>query len=112
MKFEVEVMENQRLPTLDVSLKSTPARWWGTHKEKINNWFQCKRLLRIRFVTEQEHRYEEKYEGFGQPKEHVDKCIGSMDISTTRRMATPFYSHIRRHSEELVHITGTTQRNC
>jgi hypothetical protein len=75
MKYEVEVMENQRLPTLDISLKATPARWWGTHKEKINNWFQCKRLLRIRFDAEQEHRYEEKYEGFGQPQEHVDKCI-------------------------------------
>ena len=40
MKFEVEVMENQILPTLDIVLKSRPAIWWGTHKAKINNWFQ------------------------------------------------------------------------
>jgi hypothetical protein len=40
MKYEVEVMENHRLPTLYIALKDTPARWWGTHKEKINNWFQ------------------------------------------------------------------------
>ena len=39
LKFEVDVMENQRLPALDIALKSTPARWWGTHKAKINNWF-------------------------------------------------------------------------
>jgi hypothetical protein len=56
MKYEVEVMENQILPVLDISLKSTPARWWGTHKANINNWFQCKRLLRIRFDAENEHR--------------------------------------------------------
>ena len=71
MKYEVEVMENQRLPALDIALKDTPARWWVTHKAKINIWFQCKRLLRIRSDAEQEH----KYEGFGQPSEHVEKCI-------------------------------------
>jgi hypothetical protein len=65
MKFELEVEENQRLPILYISLKATPARWWGTHKDKINNWFQCKRLLHIRFGANQEHRYEEKHEGFG-----------------------------------------------
>jgi hypothetical protein len=40
MKYEVEVMENQRLQSLCIALKYTPARWWGTHKAKINNWFQ------------------------------------------------------------------------
>jgi hypothetical protein len=39
MKFEVEVLENQRLPKLYISLKARPAIWWGTHMEKINNWF-------------------------------------------------------------------------
>jgi hypothetical protein len=42
MKYEVEVMENQILPALDISLKDTPAIWWGTHKENINNWFSAK----------------------------------------------------------------------
>jgi hypothetical protein len=37
MNFELEVMENRRLPTLDIALKATPTCWWGTHKEKINN---------------------------------------------------------------------------
>jgi len=73
MKYEVEVMEIQILQELYISLKYTPTRWWGTHKENIKNWFRCKRLLCIRFDTEQEHIYEEKYEGFGQPQEHVEK---------------------------------------
>jgi hypothetical protein len=33
MNFELEVVENQILPLLDISLKSTPTQWWGTHKE-------------------------------------------------------------------------------
>jgi hypothetical protein len=37
MKFELEVVENQRLLVLDIALKATSSRWWGTHKEKINN---------------------------------------------------------------------------
>jgi hypothetical protein len=40
MKYEVEVMENQILPALDICLKDTPAIWWATHKENINNLFQ------------------------------------------------------------------------
>jgi hypothetical protein len=48
MKYEEEVMENKILLTLDIALKDTPAIWWGTHKENIGNWFQCKRLLHIR----------------------------------------------------------------
>jgi hypothetical protein len=39
MKFELELVESQRLPVLDITLKSTPTIWWGTHKEKVNNWF-------------------------------------------------------------------------
>jgi hypothetical protein len=71
MKFELEVVESKRLPVLYIALKYTPTHWWGTHKEKINNWFQCKRLLCIRFSGEKEHIYER----FGQPKEHIDKFM-------------------------------------
>jgi hypothetical protein len=73
--FQVEVLENQRFTTLDISLKETSARLWGTHKEKINNWFQCKRLLRTRFGIEKENKFLEKYVGIGQPREHIDRCI-------------------------------------
>jgi hypothetical protein len=48
-QYEDEVSENQRLLALDIALKATPARWWGTHKETITDWYQCKQLLRIRF---------------------------------------------------------------
>jgi hypothetical protein len=51
--YEEEVLENQRLLALDIALKETPARWWGTHKETIQDWYQCKRLLHIRFGAEQ-----------------------------------------------------------
>jgi hypothetical protein len=36
----------------------------------------------------------------------------SMDISTTIRMATSFYSHIRRNSKELVDRIGTMKGKC
>jgi len=35
-----------------------------------------------------------------------------MDIGTTRRMATPLYSYIRRHPKEMVYRIETAQRNC
>jgi hypothetical protein len=54
-QYEDEALENQRLLSLDLALKATPARWWGTHKESITDWYQCKQLLSIRFYVEQEH---------------------------------------------------------
>jgi hypothetical protein len=50
------------LLSLDIALKDTPARWWGTHKETITDWYQCKRLLCIRFDIEQKNK-QHKYDG-------------------------------------------------
>jgi hypothetical protein len=41
-KYEEEVLENKRLLSLDISLKATLGRWWGVHKETIQDWYQCK----------------------------------------------------------------------
>jgi hypothetical protein len=52
-RYEDEVSDSQRLLSLYITLKDTPGRWWGAHKEKIKDWYQCKRLLCIRFGTKQ-----------------------------------------------------------
>jgi hypothetical protein len=36
--FEESVPMKQRLLQMDQDLKSTPARWWGTHKNNITEW--------------------------------------------------------------------------
>jgi hypothetical protein len=41
-KYEEEVLENQRLLSLDMALKATPAIWWGVQKETIQDWYQFK----------------------------------------------------------------------
>jgi hypothetical protein len=68
------VLENQRLLALDIALKETPARWWGAHKETVKDWYQCKRLLCIRFGAEQGSNQLQKYDGQGAPTEHLEKC--------------------------------------
>jgi hypothetical protein len=50
-EFELQIPDQQRLLALDVTLKVTPMRWWVTHKERIDNWQQCRRLLQVRFGT-------------------------------------------------------------
>ena len=73
-QYEDEMLENQRLLALDIALKATPARLWGTHKETIKDWYQCKRLLRIRFSVEQKNNKQQKYDGQGAPVEHLEEC--------------------------------------
>jgi hypothetical protein len=70
---EDEVLENQRLSTLDLAFKATPTRWWGTHKEFITDWYQCKGLLCIRFDIEQEYNKQQQYQGQEAPTEHLVK---------------------------------------
>jgi HEPN domain-containing protein len=41
-RYEDEVLENQRLLSLEISLKETPTRWRGAHKETVKDWYQCK----------------------------------------------------------------------
>jgi hypothetical protein len=40
--YEDEVLENKIFLALDITLKETPARWWGSHKEIIKDLYQCK----------------------------------------------------------------------
>jgi hypothetical protein len=67
------MLENQRLLSLDITLKATPARWWGAHKETIKDWYQCKQLLRISFGTKQRSNQQQKYDGQGALAEHLEK---------------------------------------
>jgi len=72
--YEDEVLDSQRLLALNIALKDTPARWWGAHKETIKNWYQCKRLLRIRFGAEKRSNQQKNYDGQGAPTKHLEKC--------------------------------------
>jgi hypothetical protein len=73
-KYEDEVLENHRLLALDISLIATPTRWWGAHKETIKDWYQCKKLMCIRFREEQKRNKQHKYDGEGPPAKHLEKC--------------------------------------
>jgi hypothetical protein len=67
-EFELQIPEQQRLLALDVALRETPVRWWETHKEGIEDWKHCKRLMQIRFGTED---IMHKYTGMSDMKDHV-----------------------------------------
>jgi hypothetical protein len=73
-QYEDKVLENHRFLELDLALKATPTRWWGAHKETITEWYQCKRLLRIRFGVEHTGNKQPKYDGLGTPAERLEVC--------------------------------------
>jgi hypothetical protein len=73
-QYEEEVLENQRLLALDLSLKDTPTIWWGAHKETIIDWYQCKRLPRIRFGIEHIGNKQQKYDRLGTLEKHLEAC--------------------------------------
>ena len=51
-KFEQEIPQEQRMTTIDLVVKATPARWWHAHKEHITSWDDLKRLMAIRFSND------------------------------------------------------------
>jgi hypothetical protein len=58
---------------MDEALKSTPTRWWGTHKSNITYWVQCCTLMTTRFSAQVEG-CEVRYTGQSCPKDHVRSC--------------------------------------
>jgi len=71
--FENVVIEQQRLLALDVTLRATPARWWAAHKNSIQYWSQCRRLMQIRFGGTSEYK-SGKYSGMTSPKDYIVTC--------------------------------------
>jgi hypothetical protein len=55
---------------MEEALKSTPVRWWGTHKRNITDWVQCRTLITARFSA-QAVSCEVRYTGQSCPKDHV-----------------------------------------
>ena len=47
--FEREVPEKQCFEALDYALRTTLARWWGTHKGSFDDWCECRRMMRMLF---------------------------------------------------------------
>jgi hypothetical protein len=67
------VLENQRLLSLDIALKETPARWWGVHKEQLRTGTNVSGYCASRFGVEQGINQLQKYDGQGAPEEHLEK---------------------------------------
>jgi hypothetical protein len=71
--FEESVTMKKCLLAMDEALKSTPARWWGMHKNKITEWLQFCTLMSAWFSAQVEG-YEIQYTGRSFPKAHVRSC--------------------------------------
>ena len=52
-------------------LKATPARWWGTHKQSIYEWSQCRKLMEIIFGEDISYPYK-KYIGLRDLGKHIE----------------------------------------
>jgi hypothetical protein len=70
-EFELHVLEQKRMLSIDVVLKVTPTRWWVAHREEIKDWSQCNRLMQIRFGTEEEN-IAHKYTRESDPTGHME----------------------------------------
>jgi hypothetical protein len=70
-EFELQVPEHQRMLALHGVLKETPSRWWDAHKERMEDWSQCRRLMQVRFGTKVGNIVQ-NYTGESDPVGHVE----------------------------------------
>ena len=54
-QFEQKIPHEQRMETMDLAVKATPARWWHAHREHNASWDDLKRLMVIIFSSDKEH---------------------------------------------------------
>jgi len=43
--FERDVPKEHWLQALDLTLRDTPTRWWGTHKDNFVDWKEYHRMM-------------------------------------------------------------------
>ena len=72
-KYETQVPYSERLQSLLVALRATPTRWWTTHQRKITTWETCRRLLMIRFGTDN-GGMDSLYDRVTCPAPHIHAC--------------------------------------
>jgi hypothetical protein len=73
LDFEASVPMQPILLAMDEALKSTPTRWWGTHKSNTIDWIQCRTLMTTQFSSQVES-CEVRYTCRSCPKDHVRSC--------------------------------------
>jgi len=90
-EFELWVLEQQRLLAVNVVLKATLARWWNTHKEGMEDWLQCQKIMHVKFGIELENSVK-TYIGIIDPTDHVEYCKNRW-ISTSKKECKPKFIH-------------------
>jgi hypothetical protein len=115
--MEEKVVAEQRVSTLDIALKSSPARWWDTHKETLSSWDEVKLTIQYHFIPPSQVNQSSKdqklksqvvtlepYDGSSDPREHIEYCIKVWKVCTTSFsvLGTPIFPFFGKHSEILV----------
>lgn len=77
--FEREVPEKHHFQELDLVLCTTPARWWGMHKESFDGWREYRKMMRLWFGRPK-FQLTEKYDGRNDLLHHLAKWA---DVSGT-----------------------------
>ena len=49
VQFLEQVLDSQKMETLDSTFRATAARWWNGHKKYIHSWEACQKSLYLRF---------------------------------------------------------------
>lgn len=74
MQYEEHIPIEVRIQSLDIALKVTPTRWWGTHKMLLQVWDQVKRMFMLRFTKQMEIACM-RYIGKRSPYSHIDHYV-------------------------------------
>lgn len=82
------VVEDQRIPALDMVLKATPTHWWAAHKKDLTTWDVVQPAMMHQFVPPPEFecqdlsvakgktiKFVEQYEGKFDPYIHIENYL-------------------------------------
>jgi hypothetical protein len=107
LSMEEKVVEDQRIPILDLSLQDTPTRWWANHKALLRNWDDVKKYIKYRF-QDNEHLESEMQTDFqvsqlfnreSDPKAHIEQCVTQWQVA---EIPSHFWVQVFPHSLGLI----------
>lgn len=110
-EFEHKVLEDHHFQALELALCATSARWWGTHKDSFDGWWDYMRMMKLRF-GHANTRMTKKYNGKDDPRYHLETWTKAWGMEPQPKLVHTILSYLGYNPHELIPRNRASPWHC
>jgi hypothetical protein len=103
VSMEENIVKDQRILVLDLSLQDNPSRCWNNHKALVENWEYVKQAIQYIFQDKEQlesdmqtdFQIAQLFNGHSDPKTHIEQCMRQWQVA---EIPSHFWVQVFPHS--------------